>query len=352
MASRFNFGGMKLYVYGEFGPMALEKSFVRHWKRAEQVDEVVQCERLDQPKKFAWERIVRRFWPAASATVKTHNAELLRRLQPGGGGAKALVVFKGMELFPETLQRAKARGIALYCFNPDHPFVYSGRGSGSKFMTDSLGMYDRYFTYHRGAQTMLEERGVPHALIPFGYEEEALAEPFVLRDDEILRGCFIGNPNPLRARFLKEVVEHIPLDLYGNGWHRHFGTSPHVRVYGPVHDAEHWRIMARYRFQLNLMAQHNTDAHNMRTFSAPAAGAIVLAPRNADHQEFFHDGQEVILFDHAAECIHRAQWLLQMPFAEAMEMRKAARQRSIASGYAYAERARAMLEFMHFSTPS
>ena len=337
---------MKLFVYGEFGDMALENSLVAHWQGDSRVNEVVLIERPPLPRKYTSEQIVRRFRPSLSAQLKAHNTELLRILESGDAVQSALLVFKGMELFPETLRRAKKKGISLYCYNPDHPFIYSGPGSGSKFMTDSIHLYDRYFTYNREAQKMLNERDVSTAWIPFGYEEGAMAEPLVNARNEILRGCFIGNPNPSRIRFLKELEGLFPFDLYGNNWAKHFGKSPHIQIYNPVHEAAHWTAMAQYRFQLNLMALHNPNSHNMRTFSAPAAGAIMLAPQNPDHELFFRDRKEVMLFESLEDCVEKSQALLRMSFEEAMEIRKAAKRRSVVSGYAYAERAQAILEQM------
>ena len=40
-------------------------------------------------------------------------------------------VFKGMEIFPESLQWAKDKNIKLVNYNPDNPFLFSGKGSDS-----------------------------------------------------------------------------------------------------------------------------------------------------------------------------------------------------------------------------
>jgi hypothetical protein len=341
---------MKLFVYGEFGPMALEKSLVRHWKDAPGVQELILLERLPLPDRLSIDRIIRRFAPAQSSRIRAHNDEVLRLFRSRSGGHAALLVFKGMELLPETLRSMKTMGVHLFCYNPDHPFVYSGRGSGSEFMKGSIDLYDGYFTYHREAQTMLEECGVPSALVPFGYEDDAMTEPFVYENQEVLRGCFIGNPNPLRVRFLKQLEGRIPIDLFGNNWAQHFGKSPNIQVHGAVHDNAHWKTMAKYRFQLNMMAEHNPNAHNMRTFSAPAAGAILVAPRSSDHVRFFEDGKEALLYDSVDDCIQRCDALLRMTFQMALEIRIAARKRSLDSGYSYTERARVMLEYMLKST--
>ena len=338
---------MKLFAYGEFGPMAMENSLLPIWQNDHAIEEVIPIERLPLPhSREITERGLRRYRPQWSTQVKAHNAAVRRTVESHHTGTSAMLVFKGMELFPSTLEAIKTQGVELFCYNPDHPFVYSGRGSGTDFMRQSLKLYRTYFTYHRGAKAELEAYGIPSELVPFGYEAAAMAEPLVVEDEEVLRGCFIGNPNPLRVRLFKQLEGRVPLDVYGTSWAKHFKGSKDIRVFGPLLDAEHWRTMAKYRFQLNAMAEHNIDSHNMRTFAAPAAGAILVAPRKADHERFFEDGKEIMLYADADHAVELCQKLLSMPFDEASAIRKAARQRSVSSGYAYAERAQRMLQNM------
>src|SRR5580658_6310246 len=41
-------------------------------------------------------------------------------------------VFKGMEITPECLAWIKQKDIILVNYNPDNPFIFSGKGSGNK----------------------------------------------------------------------------------------------------------------------------------------------------------------------------------------------------------------------------
>lgn len=338
---------MKLYVYGEFGPMALERSLLPHWEAAKSVKEVQRLERIvPLDKTDLLSKGVRRYLPALSLRLKRHNAEVLDSVLAGKSDEKTLIIFKGMELFPATLATLKANGVHLFCYNPDHPFIYSGPGSGTQFMREALPHYDGYFTYHRGAFSTLQERDVSVELVPFGYEEDAAQIPLVKEEDEIQRGCFIGNPNPQRIELFRQLEGHIPFDLYGAHWSKHFSNTRTTRIYDPVHGMEHARILGRYRFQFNAMALHNPDAHNMRSFAVPASGGIMLAPDTSDHRMFFEVGKEVFLFDNTHQCIEQALSLLRLTYAEALSIRKAARKRSVSSGYAYASRAEHMLEAM------
>jgi hypothetical protein len=62
---------------------------------------------------------------------------------------KTVLVFKGMEIQPKTLQWIKSKGIKVVNYNPDSPFIFSGRGSGNKNVTNSLSLFDCYITYDK-----------------------------------------------------------------------------------------------------------------------------------------------------------------------------------------------------------
>ena len=65
-------------------------------------------------------------------------------------------IFKGMEIEPASLLWAKRRKIKLVNYNPDNPFVFSGRGSGNSNVTNSVSLYDLHFTYDQGVKERLE----------------------------------------------------------------------------------------------------------------------------------------------------------------------------------------------------
>ena len=338
---------MKLFVYGDFGAMALEKSLITVWENSADVSEVVRISRLPPPKTSnVVERITRRFSPSLSSKIRSHNDEVLRVVREGYHHNSVVLIFKGMELHPNTLRQIKSMNIRLFCYNPDHPYVYSGPGSGSVFMRKSLSLYDVYFTYAKDALLDLIADGVQAELIPFGYETDALSEPFIRDSQEIQRACFIGTPNSQRVEFFKAIEGKIPVDLYGNGWDLWFSDSEFLTTYGPVFDEHHWKTMARYRLQFNLMAQHNMNTHNMRTFAAPASGSIMIAPYNDDHSSFFINEKEVFLFRNTDHAIELAHHVLGMSYQEAFNIRRAARRRCIESGYAYAARSQQMLKTM------
>jgi len=248
-------------------------------------------------------------------------------------------VFKGMELEPSILEWVRQKKIILANYNPDNPFVFSGRGSGNANVTAALGLYDIHFTYdHSVRERIIREYKIPCSMLPFGFDLDPDLYDECAEQEEVMKVCFLGNPDANRASFIEQIAQKLPVDIYGHGWDKYI-RHPNVTVCQPVYDKEFWKTLYKYRVQLNLMRTHNPDSHNMRSFEVPGVGAIGLFPFTADHNRFFEEGREIFMYNTIDECVQKAGMLLAMPQDQASVIRRAARERSIGSGYSYRDRA-------------
>jgi spore maturation protein CgeB len=257
----------------------------------------------------------------------------------------AIWVFKGMELFPGSLKWAKASGIKLLNFNGDNPFLFSGRGSGNAHVTNAIPLYDLHLTYNAAVKKEIESKfAIPTVILPFGYDmEEALYEKCCAQE-EIMRVCFLGNPDEYRGKFLQQLADKgIALDLYGNDWKK-FVRHPSVKIFEPIYADDCWMVLRRYRVQLNLMRPHNPDTHNMRSFELGGVGAIQLAPATTDHLHYFKPGEEIFIYHNLEDCVQQAGRILAMDKAAVDAVRENARKRSEQSGYSYKARSLQVLE--------
>jgi len=250
-------------------------------------------------------------------------------------------VFKGMEIFPSSLRWAKAKGIRLVNYNPDNPFLFTGRGSGNRNVTRSIDLYDLHFTYNLEIKQRLEDQ--LHAktfFLPFGFDVDENLYERCAAQDEVNKCCFLGNPDEQRAGIIRALAEKgIFLDVYGVNWSRWL-DHPNIQTFSPAYGDEMWMVLRKYRVQLNLMRVHNLDSHNMRTFEVPGIGGIMLAPDTKEHRMLFTEGKEIFLFKDIDECADKVRGLLRLPAAAADEIRSRAREHSIAAGYGYKERAK------------
>ena len=265
-------------------------------------------------------RILRRFSPNNYPGLQALNRRLLELVKQSKWDV--LLVFKGMELLPRTLSEIKGMGVMLVNYNPDNPFIYSGRGSGNSNMSHSLSLYDLYCTYDRGVQAQLKAKGILSALIPFGFVNSTKFD--ATPEKEELRACFIGNADDERAAFLKEFSKSVSLDIYGAGWDS-YSFSQTTRLYPPAYEDELYETLRKYRVQLNLMRPHNRDSHNMRSFDIVGSGSIGLMPTTSDHCDYFDEEVSVLLFKSVEEAVLQATKLMNLSSDDANQVRRNAR---------------------------
>jgi spore maturation protein CgeB len=328
---------MKILVVGSDRIEALENPYVQYLKEmgAEVAVFPAQTKFLEYYNKNSLNKLTYRL--GMSGVLRRINLQLKERIKMLA--PDVIWVFKGMEVFPSTLSWAKERGIKLANYNPDNPFLFSGRGSGNKHVTNSIGLFDLHFTYNQSVKNEFERRfGMPVADLPFGFDiPEAVYQQAVL-EKEVLKLCFLGNPDRSRASFIIKMAESgIPIDVYGNNW-KSFIAHRNIGIFDPVYGADFWKVLRRYRVQLNLMRPHNPDSHNMRTFEIPGVGGIMLAPLTKEHALFFEADKEVFFYNDLREAVGKARQLITMSDREAEEIRAAARKRSLKSGYSYRDR--------------
>jgi spore maturation protein CgeB len=336
---------MKLLIVGSDEVYAIENFYVKYLREAGVEVELYTAQKYfyQYYQKSLLNKLIYR--AGMSGILQQINKELKQEVavfQPD-----ILWVFKGMEVFPSTLHWAKERGAKLVNFNADSPFLFSGRGSGNRNVTENISLYDLHLGYSRPILAQLEKQfGKPTTLLPFGYDISAAVMGDAKAQEEVMRVCFLGNPDEMRGPFLQALADAgIPLDLYGNRWVKYV-NGPNVRVHAPVYGAEAWKVLRRYRVQLNLMRPHNPDTHNMRSFELGGVGAIQLAPDTPDHRQYFEVDKEIFLYRTLDECVGAAKHLLALGQPAADRIRDAAHRRSLNGGYNYHHRAMQALAAM------
>jgi spore maturation protein CgeB len=250
-----------------------------------------------------------------------------------------VLVFKGMEVQPATLKWLREQRIFLANYNPDNPFVFSGAGSGNSRVTAGIPLYDLHFTYNLEIKARLEnDYHTATGWLPFGFDLSEELYERARRQPEILRVCFLGNPDDGRVSLIKELLDRgIGIDVYGHDWDK-FICHDNLHIHKEVYGEDFWLTLCRYRVQLNLMRPHNLRSHNMRTFEIAGIGGIQLAPDTPEHRLFFDNGSEAFLYSDVDECAALARKIMDLPAADAAQIRERARQRSLTSGYSYKDR--------------
>lgn len=253
-----------------------------------------------------------------------------------------ILVFKGMEITPNTLEWIKLKGIKIINYNPDHPFIFSGRGSGNKNVSDSIRQFDYYCSYADDVVNKLKNLGVQSVKIPFGFDEKGFVYKELEPSEEIRKTCFLGNADKFRVKFLNDLAKMgLKIDVFGENWGQ-FSLNPSINVGSAKYGNEFWITLQKYAVQLNLLRPHNLHSHNMRSFDIPGAGGVMLAPFTEDHANFYKDCQDVFLFNNTEQAFDIAKQLTNLTFEERSEIRRQARKKSVEQ-HTYAARVNQLL---------
>ncbi len=240
-----------------------------------------------------------------------------------------VLVFKGMEITPETLKWIKNKGIKIYNYNPDHPFIFSGKGSGNKNVTNSTSLFDFYFSYANDVVENLSKLGINSKKISFGFDASGFNYKELNAENEILKVCFLGNADRQRAQFINELAQHnVEIDIYGENWAK-FSMNDTINISSAKYGMEFWEILQKYAVQLNLLRPHNLNTHNMRSFDIPGSGGIMLAPVTDDHLTSYEDRNEVFLYKDINEAVEISNVIVNMTFEQRQQIRFSARSKSI-----------------------
>ncbi len=248
-------------------------------------------------------------------------------------------VFKGVEIMPETLLGLKRMGVLVANYNPDHPYIRTSVTHGGANVAECVPLYDVYFSYQRELVRSLRHTGV---WLPFGFHLPDEMFRSIESAEEIPRACFVGTVDARRAKTLAWLGRGgVAVDVFGplNRYAKKLVGTPNIRLSETVFDTNFWRAIRAYRVQLNLFREHNRGSHNQRTFEVPAAGGILLTPDSAEQREFFAADSEIHFYGTNDEMRDQTLRLLAVSASTAASMRLAARERSLTSGYSYADRA-------------
>lgn len=256
-----------------------------------------------------------------------------------------VIVFKGMEITPNTLLWMKNRGIKICNYNPDHPFIFSGRGSGNANVSKSINLYDYYFSYADDVVNDLIKLGVKSQKIPFGFDSNGFGFKELRKENEVLKTCFLGNADKFRAQFINQLATlGLEIDVFGENWNE-YKMNKRVTISSAKYGLDFWLTLQKYAVQLNLLRPHNNSTHNMRSFDIPGSGGIMLAPLTMDHSYYFENNSEVYLFDDVNEAFQKAERILTIPFEERQIFRMKARQRALTE-HTYYHRVTQLIKYL------
>lgn len=331
---------MKLLIIGSDFEWSIEKKFIREFGKIGFSVKLLPAQNWFY--EYYYKNIINKvlFRLGLSFIIKRINIKLLQEVNKMN--PDLIWVFKGMEVLPGTLKIWKSQNIKLINYNPDNPFVFTGKGSGNKNVTNSIHLFDIHLSYNRKVLNELIGKGLECEFFPFAVDINF--EPIDEDLTPIDKLVFVGNPDEQRVKFINNLASvGVPMVVFGNNW-KNFKLHTSIELNGPVDAIQFQKIARTYRAMLNIMRTHNLDSHNMRSLEIPGFGGIQLASRTKDHQSFFTEGKEVFLFADVLEAQKKWEAILKLTNSELWKLRTSAVEK-VKCAHSYEKRA---FEFGNF----
>jgi spore maturation protein CgeB len=254
-------------------------------------------------------------------------------------------------LAPETVDAIHKKSIPVMCFY--HDVIWQQR-PGNRF-AESIDRFDLVVTTRHWHIPEFKAAGAKEAIVVrFGYEplvHRPLTITPKVNEAYYADVVFIGTKEAKRSEDLTQLVSKdfsYHFRLWGPQWGKLHPESPLLHywqkrgvfeqeipvIYAAAKVALHW---VGWEPQGDNEALRKGDQHNSRTFQiAACGGAIMLAQRTDEHQQFFEEDVEAVFFDDVPELREKlAYWLEPARDAARLEMACAARERCLKEDYTY-----------------
>ena len=335
-----------ILIVGNFGIGALEHQYVKHLRNLQW--EVFTFD-IQQPvnteKNKSYLNKVK-FKLAPSSFYKTVNEELVLYAEK----KKPLVtlIFKGMEIFPETLGEIKIYTKILCNYNPDHPFQFYSKGAGNENVKNSIKLYDLYGTYASNiAITLKKQYQVNSFILPFGYDSDIVPN---LNPSYIDYFGFIGAFDSERQQMLLNIRK-FPVQIFGDRkWSKldRMFTGELKIMNKPLFNKAYASYCQSSLGILNFLRPQNIleQSHNMRTFEVPGYGGLLIANRTDEQLSFFEEDKEAVYFENMEELNDKLAFLLKNR-SVVEKIKNNAINRSLKGNYSYANRAQSLNEIFN-----
>ena len=258
-----------------------------------------------------------------------------------------VMVFKGLDVLPDTIHSIQQLGIAVInChvdefFNPTYTRPYSA---------ESFGLYDMHFSMRPHLFDEYRKKGARAiGFYECGYDPSVFY-PVSVNGQPIPR-CqvsFVGSWSPYRAELIKSLAGlSAQLHLWGWGWNRarrELSKYPNIRIWNRLAYLEDFcKVVVGSDICLNILTPANRDQTNLRNFEIPACGGFQLATRSDQILQTFTEDQNIACYDSPEELRSKVIHFIEHP-DQRKAIQLAGHQLVTAAGHTFTDRCRAVLQ--------
>ncbi len=272
------------------------------------------------------------------------NSALLRAVERLG--PDVVVLFRGAQIFSETIAEIRRRNVLVAGYNNDDPLSPRYPQYVWRHFVASIPSFDHLFAYR--------DRNIA-GFRQLGARSISLLRSFYLREENFpIRnaGCeadvsFIGHwEDDGRTACVEAILAQpqIRFRLWGTRWHlapNAFDLDKRLGPIRPLGGPEYNLAINRSKISLVFLSSLNNDSYTRRCFEIPAAGGFMLAPYTEDLTSMFREGIEAEYFRSPDEMLDKIRFYLRNG-DERENIARAGRERLLRGGHEALDRARQM----------
>jgi spore maturation protein CgeB len=233
------------------------------------------------------------------------------------GNFDAAIVIQQPRFGPAVVRWIRDNVAPVACYINDDPFGNRHRRQWRELIR-AVPEYDLLAVVREPNVGEAERLGARRVLRIYLSADDELHRPRALGPAEVKRWSsdvlFVGSWLCDRGPFLAQLVRAgIPLSIFGHRWQRAPEWPVLAASYrgGHLDPDDYCRAILGAKIALCLLVKENRDEYTRRTMEIPALGRLLLAPRTAEHQRLYHEGEEAFFFSGVEECIRLCRTLLQ-----------------------------------------
>ncbi len=233
--------------------------------------------------------------------------QAVRRFQPD------LLFVIGGEVFDAvTIRKVRAMGTKPVLWVADDPYQKDRE-------LNAAPAYDLVYVFDPWYVAALKENGVRRAeYLPMACDP-AVHRPVALSDRERreLSGeaCFVGTWYPKREEILR-AIRGPRIQIWGGGWPLALARPGHPlrSLYrGQASGEQMVKIYCAHRAVLNIQHPQSREAQNMRSFEAPACGALTFTEMTVELPKLYRVDEEIVAYRNVGELCAKLAHLLEKP---------------------------------------
>ena len=224
----------------------------------------------------------------------------------------AIIISKGVNIYPSTLKKIKSLNIKVVNWNPDDFF---NQKNSSRHLRKSFDLFDIVFSAREHLFKDYLSRGLKNIIYLEWYYIPWLHK-FREVSDVKRKITFIGTKSKRREKILGSINENYNIEIWGSGWsNTTLKNKTNVVIKNEVlNQKDFTEVISNSLINLNILTIENQDLTNLKIFEITSCGGFILTEDNLKSREllnnygFFYNEKTINLMIEQIYSLNFADW--------------------------------------------